>query len=169
MTHWLPRLLKHRLLDERDAHRALGPAALERIGARVTASEQRHGGQIRVVVEAGLPFSYLRRQATPRDRAIALFGELGVWDTERNCGVLIYLLLAERAIEVVADRGVNRNVDAREWGAIAEQMRGAFRGGDFEAGLGKAIDAVDALLVRHFPTATGEARVNELPDTPLVR
>ena len=107
MAHWLPRLLKHRLVDEGDARRLLGKDALARIEARVAASEKRHSGEIRVVVEAGLPFSYLRRGATPRERAVALFGKLGVWDTERNNGVLIYLLLAERAIEIVADRGLN--------------------------------------------------------------
>ena len=115
MTHWLPRLLKHRLLDEGDARRMLGKDALARIEARVAASEKRHSGEIRVVVEAGLPLSYLRRAATPRDRAVALFGKLGVWDTERNNGVLIYLLLAEHAIEIVADRGLNRVVPAGEW------------------------------------------------------
>ncbi len=150
MAHWLPRLLKHRLLDESDARRMLGKDALARIEARVAASEKRHSGEIRVVVEAGLPFSYVRRGATPRQRAVALFGKLGVWDTERNNGVLIYLLLAEHAIEIVADRGLNRVVAADEWAEIAASMQNAFKSGEFEAGLLRAVDAVDALLVRHF-------------------
>ena len=169
MTHWLPRLLKHRLLDEGDARRMLGKDALARIEARVAASEKRHSGEIRVVVEAGLPFSYLRRDATPRDRAVKLFGKLGVWDTERNNGVLIYLLLAEHAIEIVADRGLNRRVDAAEWAQIAASMQGAFQNGDFEGGLLRAVDAVDALLVRHFARQAGDGDVNELPDAPMVR
>jgi uncharacterized membrane protein len=169
MAHWTLRLLKHRAFDEHDAKRMLSKDALARIQARVAASEQRHSGEIRVAVEAGLPISYLRRHASPRDRAVAMFGKLNVWDTERNNGVLIYLLLAEHAIEIVADRGLNRHVAAAEWSAIAESMKDAFRGGDFEGGLLRAVDAVDALLVRHFPAQAGEGDVNELPDAPYVR
>jgi uncharacterized membrane protein len=169
MAHWLARLVKHRLVDEDDARRLLGTDALARIQARVAESEKRHSGEIRVVVEAGLPFSYLRRKATPRDRAVKLFGKLGVWDTERNNGVLIYLLLAEHAIEIVADRGLDRQVGAEEWARIAASMTDAFRQGDFEAGLLRAIDAVDALLVRYFARSAGDADVNELPDAPLLR
>ena len=169
MAHWLARLVKNRLYDEGDARRLLGKDALARIEARVAASEKRHSGEIRVVVEAGLPVSYLRAKATPRDRAIKLFGKLGVWDTERNNGVLIYLLIAERAIEIVADRGVNRVVSAAEWAEIAASMQSAFQAGDFEAGLLRAVDAVDALLVRHFAARPGDVDVNELPDAPLLR
>jgi uncharacterized membrane protein len=169
MAHWLARLVKHRLVDEDDARRLLGKDALRRIQARVAESEKRHSGEIRVVVEAGLPFSYLRGKATPRDRAVKLFGKLGVWDTERNNGVLIYLLLAERAIEIVADRGLNRVVAPAEWAEIAASMQSAFQAGDFEAGLLRAVDAVDALLVRHFARGAGDADVNELPDAPLLR
>lgn len=169
MAHWLARLIKHRLVDEADARRLLGKDALARIEARVAESEKRHSGEIRVVVEAGLPLSYLRRSATPRARAVALFGKLGVWDTERNNGVLVYLLVAERAIEIVADRGLKAHVPALEWAAIAEGMQSAFRDGRFEAGLIGAIDAVDALLVRHFAALPGVVDINELPDAPLVR
>jgi uncharacterized membrane protein len=169
MAHWTFRLLKHRMLDESDARGTLTKEALARIEARVGASEKRHRGEIRVVVEAGLPLSYLRRKATARDRAVAMFGKLGVWDTEHNSGVLIYLLLAERAIEIVADRGLNQHVPAAEWAQIAESMKGAFKGGDFEGGLLRAVDAVDALLVRHFAVQPGDRNINELPDSPLVR
>ena len=169
MAHWLARLLRHRLLDEGDARRALGADASVRIAARVAASEARHSGQIRVCVEAGLPLSYLRRGAIARDRAVAMFGKLRVWDTERNNGVLIYLLLAERAIEIVADRGLNRAVDPDAWQQVNGVMSDAFRGGRFEAGLNQAIDAVDAILVRHFPVAPGQSGPNELPDAPVLR
>jgi len=169
MAHWLPRLFKHRLFDEGDARRVLDKAALARIEARVAASEKRHSGEIRVMVEAGLPLSYLRRDASARERAVAMFGKLGVWDTERNNGVLIYLLLAERAIEIVADRGLNRHVPASEWAQIAGSMQAAFRAGDFEGGLARAIDAVDALLVRHFAAQPGDVDINELPNAPIVR
>ncbi len=168
MASRIARLLRHRMFDEDDVARVLPPAALARVEARVTASEARHGGEIRVYVEAGLPWSYLRRGATPRERAIAMFGKLGVWDTEANNGVLIYLLLAEHAIEIVADRGLSRHVDAPAWAAITETMRDNFRQGDFAAGLEQAVDAVDALLVRHFPRAPGDADRNELPDAPHI-
>jgi uncharacterized membrane protein len=163
------RLLQNRRVDEADASRMIGAAAMQRIQARVAASEAHHSGEIRVCVEAGLPMSYLRRQATPRERAVAMFGKLRVWDTENNNGVLIYLLLAEHAIEIVADRGLNRHVDATQWQQIAESMRSAFREGQFEAGLNHAIDAVDALLRQHFALAPGELNPNELPDAPFVR
>ena len=172
MAHWLLRLCRHRLFDEGDIRRALPPEALRRIEARVAASEARHSGQIRVCVEAGLPFGYLRRLATARDRAVAMFGKLCVWDTDDNDGVLIYMLLAEKAVEFVADRGLNARVDAAAWSQIASDVTAVFRGGDFEAGLNRAIDAVDALLVRHFPRRTGEdggLDENELSDAPDLR
>ncbi len=165
----LIRILKHRWLDETDAERALGADALHRIEERVAISERKHTGELRVCVEAGLPLSYLWRGASARERAIAMFGKLRVWDTEHNNGVLIYLLLAEHRIELVADRGLNRHVDEARWHVITEAMREPFRAGQFEAGLNAAIDAVDALLAQHFPLAAGQANPNELPNAPLLR
>ena len=169
MGHWITRLLKHRRLDETDAQRVLGAGALQRIEARVATSEARHSGEIRVCVEAGLPLSYLRRNATPRERSVAMFGKLRVWDTEQNNGVLIYLLLAEHSIEIVADRGLHRQVDKAEWQRIMAAMQVAFKGGDFEAGLNQAIDAVDSLLTQHFALAPGAVNPNELPNAPMLR
>jgi uncharacterized membrane protein len=163
MNRWL-RILKHRWTDETDAARALGPEALQRLEQRVALSERRHSGEIRLCVEAGLPLSYLWRGATPRQRAITMFGKLRVWDTEANNGVLIYLLLAEHAIEVVADRGLARAVPPETWPQLVAGMREAFRAGRFEDGLAEAVDRVDALLVAHFPLAEGQANPNELPD-----
>jgi len=165
----LLRILKHRWLDEHDAERALGKGTLARIEARVGASEQRHSGEIRVCVEAGLPLSYLWKDLAARDRAVMLFGKLRVWDTEANNGVLIYLLLAEHAIEIVADRGLGHHVPREQWQAIVAGMREPFAAGRFDEGLSAAVDAVDALLVRHFPLATGAANPNELPNRPLIR
>jgi uncharacterized membrane protein YgcG len=160
----LARLLRHAWLDESDARRALGDAAVKRLEERVAASERRHSGEIRVCVEAGLPLSYLWNDLSARQRAVTVFGKLRVWDTEDNNGVLIYLLLAERAIEIVADRGVARRVPQAEWDRLVAGMREAFRAGRFEEGLGQAIDAVDGLLAQHFPLAPGAANPNELPD-----
>ena len=165
----LVRILKHRWLDERDAARALGAGALSRLEARVHASETAHSGEIRLCIEAGLPLSYLWQDLGARDRAITMFGKLRVWDTETNNGVLIYLLLAEHAIEIVADRGLVRHVPTEQWQSIVAGMREAFRAGRYEEGLNAAIDAVDALLLKHFPLAAGANNPNELPNAPYLR
>jgi uncharacterized membrane protein len=160
------RLWRHRWRDESDARKAVPPDMLQRLTARVAASEKRHSGEIRIFVEAGLPVSYLLRDAAPRERAVAMFGKLRVWDTEHNNGVLIYLLLAERAIEIVADRGLSPRVDAGEWQRIVGRMGNAFQQGRVEEGLTQALEEVSAMLVAHFPLAPGEADHNELPDAP---
>jgi len=168
MGNRLTRILRHRWFDEADVQRALPAQALAGIEARVSASERLHGGEIRVCIEAGLPLSYLWRGLGARERAVMLFGKLRVWDTERNNGVLIYLLLAEHSVEIVADRGLNAHVDAAGWKHIIDAMRVELAAGRFEAGLSGAVDAVDALLRRHFPASPGHADANELPDTPVV-
>jgi uncharacterized membrane protein len=164
----LLRILRHRWLDETDARRALDAQALRRIETRVADSERGHSGEIRVCVEAGLPLSYLWRNATARERAVTLFGKLRVWDTAHNNGVLIYLLLAERRIEIVADRGLNRHVTPAQWQTLLDGMAQAFRSGRFEEGLMAAIDAADGLLRQHFALAPGATRDNELPDAPFL-
>jgi uncharacterized membrane protein len=168
MNKW-KRILKHRLLDETDARRALDTQALQRLQARVAGSERGHSGEIRICVEASLPLSYLWRDATARQRAVTMFGKLRVWDTEHNNGVLIYLLLAEHRIEIVADRGLNRHVSAAQWQALTAHMAEAFKAGHYEAGLNDAVDAVGALLDQHFPVAAHLANRNELPDEPVIQ
>ena len=158
------RLLKHRAWDETDVRRVLPSAALDRLQSLVAESEKHHSGEIRLCVEAGLPLSYLWRDAAPRERALAMFGKLRVWDTEANNGVLIYLLLAEHAIELVADRGLARSVPAAHWQAIVEGLGHSLRAGQFEQGLAAVIGEVDRLLRLHFPLSAGEANPNELPD-----
>src|SRR5688572_33281720 len=164
----LLRILKHRAFDDTDTRRAFGPALLERLRQRVATSERRHSGEIRVCVEAGLPLSYLWRGASARERAITMFGKLRVCDTEHNNGVLIYLLLAEHAIEIVADRGISARVSAAEWSAMTQRMGAAFREGRFEDGLTQALEEMSALLVEHFPLADDQPDTNELPDAPVV-
>ena len=163
MNRWA-RILKHRWFDDTDTRRALGEAALTRLEERVRRSERGHSGEIRISVEAGLPLSYLWHGLSARDRAITLFGKLRVWDTEANNGVLIYLLLAEHAIEIVADRGLARHVPAGHWQQVLGGMREAFRSGRFEEGLMDAIDEVERLLQQHFPIAPDQANPNELSD-----
>ena len=142
MARWL-RILKHRLWDERDTRRAVPRATLKRIEAAVANSERRHRGEIRVCVEASLPLSYLWRGLSARDRALMMFSKLRVWDTEANSGVLIYLLLCEHAIEIVADRGLNSKVDAAHWHSLLARMKPQLRAGDFERGLLDCVAELD--------------------------
>lgn len=167
MQRW-KRLLKHRWTDERDLQRTLPAPAVQRLETQVRASETRHAGEICVCVEAGLPLSYLWKQLRARDRAVTLFGKLRVWDTEANNGVLIYLLLAEHSIEIVADRGLNALVSPAQWQTIIEGLRNALRAGEFEQGLSQAVAAVDEMLQQHFPLAAGELNPNELPDAVIL-
>jgi uncharacterized membrane protein len=164
----LMRILKHRSFDEADVRRVLSDSALKRLEGRVHDSEKLHSGEIRLCIEAGLPTSYLWKRLSVRDRAIAMFGKLRVWDTENNNGVLIYLLFAEHAIEIVADRGLKGRVPDPEWQAIIERMREPLRAGKFEEGLGLAIDAVEALLEKHFPAGASAANPNELTNKPWI-
>lgn len=167
MNRWL-RLFRHRWLDGADARRALPAPALERVEAAVVRSEQGHSGEIRVCIEAGLPLAELWRGTSARDRALALFGQLRVWDTEQNNGVLLYLLLAEHRIELIADRGIDRRVPAAQWKALVDRMGEALRGGAFEAGLLAAIGEVDKVLAEHFALDGDGRNPNELPDAPVL-
>ena len=162
----LQRLFRHRWIDDADLRRVLPASVLSSLEQQVAASEQRHSGEIRIHIEAGLPWGYLWRDATARERAVALFGKLRVWDTEHNNGVLIYLLMADNAIELVADRGLMRVVPQAAWDALVARMGDAFRGGQFELGLQQAVNEVSTLLDQHFPLAPGQTNPNELPDTP---
>ena len=169
------RIIKHLWLDSSDARRAVPPDVLQRLTQRVAASEVRHTGQVRMCVEASLPISYLWRlgkhtsiHQLVRQRGVMLFGKLRVWDTEHNNGVLIYLQLAERAIEIVADRGLSSHVSPTAWQAMTQRMGAAFREGRFEDGLTQALEEVSALLVAKFPATPGEVRIDELPNQPVI-
>lgn len=162
----LPRLLRHLLQPAWRVRRLFHAAAMARIGEAVARSETGHGGEIRFVVEAALDFLPLLRGVNARERAVQVFSDLRVWDTADNNGVLIYLLLADRDVEIVADRGVSARVAATEWEAICREMEAHFRRGEFEAGALAGIARVDALLRRLYPAGGGGA--NELPDVPAV-
>lgn len=168
----LTRILKHRWQSDDAAQRAIPPALLDRLAAQVARSEVGHSGEIRIYVEAGLPLSYLWQPASmadiTRERALALFGKLRVWDTAHNNGVLIYLLLAEHRIEIVADRGLNERVAPDTWPQLVSGMSAAFKAGDYEAGLTQAVQQVSALLQQHFALQGGQSNPNELPDAPVL-
>ena len=143
-------------------------AARERIAQAIAASEAKHTGQIRVYVETALPWSYIRRDAPARERAVMEFAKQRVWDTEHNNGVLIYLLLTEHAIEIVADRAVARRVETAQWQSIISTLSKDLRSNQYEAALRQAIAQVSLLLERDFPRGTQNAD-NELADAPIVR
>ncbi|MCX7255868.1 MAG: TPM domain-containing protein [Polaromonas sp.] len=180
MLNKLELLLRHLWLDASDTRRAIAPDMLERLAARVAASERHHSGQIRICIEAALPASYLWRLNSQnplneliRQRAITLFGKLRVWDTEHNNGVLIYLLLAEQAIEIVADRGLMQHVNAQQWQAMIARMSNAFHENRYEDGLAQALEETSAILMTHFARPddleNGQTPPNELPDLPMLQ
>jgi len=162
------RLLTHAASTPRALRRAFPPPVLDAVGAAIGAAEAGHSGEIRFVIEAVLPWSYLRHDADPRHRALDLFSSLRVWDTESNNGVLVYVGLADRAVELVADRGIAARVSPAEWEAICAAMRAAFAAGRYQDGAVAAVRSVGMLLQKHFPPAPGALHVNELSDRPLV-
>ena len=162
------RVLRHRSLDTTDTRRAIPADMVQRLMDRVAASEQRHTGEIRIYVESSLPSSYLWRGADTRERAVMMFSKLRVWDTAHNNGVLIYLMLAEHAIELVADRGIDAHVPAQHWQMVVTRMADAFRSNRYEDGLTQALEEVSAVLVEHFPARDTAENPNELPDAPVL-
>lgn len=163
----IARFARHLFTTDRQARRAFPASSLHTIEQAIKTSEAAHDGEIRFVVEAALDGAPLFTGQSARDRAIDVFSELRIWDTERNNGLLIYLLLADHAVEIVADRGLHARVGAAEWARICREMEAAFRQGRFEAGVLDGVQAVTRHLVAHFP-ARGE-NANELPDRPVVR
>jgi len=160
------RMLRHVITDHLSVRRTFSHDALRRIEEAIAASERTHRGQVCFAVEGALPPLRVLRRLTPRERALEVFGLLRVWDTEENAGVLVYLLLADRDVEIVADRGIDRRVPRDAWRAICSRMEGAFREGRFVDGVIAGIGELGALLAAHFPHR-GDAP-NELPDKPVV-
>ena len=160
------RLLKHLCTPHWVVNRAFPRATLTRLERAIRDSEKSHDGELRFAVEAGLHLLPLLKGLGPRQRAREVFSQLGVWDTEHNSGVLIYVQLVDRRIEIVADRGISARVAQESWDAICRRMEEEFRAGRFEEGALHGIEAITALLARHFP-ATG-SNPDELPNRPVV-
>lgn len=162
---------RHLWLDRGDTREALGgESGIEALARHVTACEQRHGGQIRVCVEAALPWRYLWRGDSARTRALAMFGKLRVWDTEANNGVLVYALLADRALEIIADRAVQARVETHTWSAALDAARAALvQHEGLQRGLMAAVDVVSQALAQQYPLGVaGSSPGNELPDEPVL-
>lgn len=159
----IPRLVRHLLTTRRQINRYFPARSLDAIQSAIQAAEARHRGEICFAVEAALSPMQVIGGVTPHQRAVEVFGELHVWDTDCNSGVLIYVLLADKAIEVIADRGIHhKTCHDRAWRDIVEAMQEAFASGWFESGSLQGIAAVSAELTRHFPASGPNA--NELPD-----
>ena len=160
------RAIRH-LFDLSSAKRHFPPATLDAIQHAIVASEHRHLGEIVFAVESSLPFAEVLRSRSARERAHGAFARLRVWNTEHNTGVLVYLLLADHAIEIVADRGIAAKVAEAQWQPICALMQKHFSAGDYERGAIAGVDAIGELLIRHFP-ANGERKLDELPDRPVL-
>jgi Predicted membrane protein len=162
------RWFRHIFHSRRKLAQAFPVQVLAAIERAVAESEREHGGEIRFAVEAALEPGEVSAGKTPRHRALEVFATLGVWDTEANNGVLIYLLLADHDVEIVADRGLNGKVSAAEWSAVCDAMEQDLRAGRFEAGAVQGIRAVGRLLARSFPPSPGGRDEDELPNRPAV-
>ena len=161
------RRIGRHLLEHRWRVRRIFPRrVLAAIEQAIKAGEATHSGQVRFVVEGALDGKPLFRDQPARERALDIFSHLRIWDTAHNNGVLIYLLLADRDVEIVADRGIDAKVGAAGWQKICADMETDFRAGDFERGVIKGIEAVSRQLAAHFPPHSGGR--NELPDAPVV-
>lgn len=160
------RIIRHLWTPPRLVRRAFPPPVMAAVEEAVKKSERQNRGQIRFAVESVLDWRRLVRDVQPPERALEVFSRLRVWDTEENNGVLIYLLLADRHVEIVADRGVHGRVGAAGWEPICRRMEQSFAAGNFEEGAVLGIRAVSEILAREYPV-TGSP-VNELPDEPVL-
>jgi len=162
----IKRIGKHLLAHHWQVRRLFPPEVLKQIEQAIKAGEATHSGQVRFVVEGALDGKPLFTGQSARHRALDIFSHLRIWDTAHDNGVLIYLLLADRKVEIIADRGIDAKVGAAGWQQICNAMQDDFRGGNFSGGVIKGIGAVSQQLARHFPGHG--ANPNELPDAPVV-
>ena len=158
--------MRHLLWSNRRVRRAFSASTLSAITIAIRAAERHHDGEIRFALEAALDPMALLRGVTPRDRAIETFSQLRVWDTEKNNGVLIYVLLADRAVEIVADRGAQAGVGREAWAAICRQIESDFARADYQFGALAGIEAVARALGKPVVNVAGGR--NELPDEPVL-
>ena len=161
------RVLRHLSIGKLALHRVFPAATLTAIEQAIQQSEMNHGGQICFAVEAALNTIPLLKNQTARERAVEVFSQLRIWDTEHNNGVLIYLLLADRDVEIIADRGIHTKVSSEEWEAICRTMEAAFRQQQFEAGVIEGINAVGGHLREYFPFDSRHKK-NELANKPVI-
>jgi uncharacterized membrane protein len=163
--HFLKRFLRHMAMTPWKSRRCFPDKTMAEIQRAVAECEARHRGEVRFVVEAELSTSQLWANMTSRARAIEVFSQMQVWNTEENSGILIYVLLADHKVEIVADRGIQAKVADDAWRSICNTMEQEFRAGRFEAGALAGVRAASELLVTHFPAR--DTNANELHDAPV--
>jgi len=162
------RWFRHLFTTRAALRREFPPGTLAAIEAAVAESERHHSGEIRVAIETALDPAQVRHGRSPRQRALEVFARLSVWDTEANNGVLIYVLLADRDVEIVADRGYNGRVSDEEWASVCRAMESGFRAGRFEQGTLEGIARVSDLVAGHFPAGSGSRNPDELSNRPAI-
>lgn len=160
------RIFRHLFATHWQVKRAFPKRTLKLIEQEIKTSESAHIGEIRFAVECALSGAPLYRGLSTRERAIDVFSQLRMWDTDYRNGVLIYLLLADRSVEIVADRGVHAKIGTPGWEKICHDMETAFHQGQFESGAIGGIQAITFLLTRHFPASS--PRKNELSNKVVV-
>jgi len=162
----IQRILKHLFFLDWHVRRAFPQTTLDAIEQAIRAGEQTHCGEIRFVVEGALEGRALWAGQTARERAIDVFSSLRIWDTEHNSGVLVYVLLADRSVEIVADRGIHARTGAAPWDAICRAMETAFSKSEFQSAALTGLRSIAGVIGQHFPAQLKQG--NELPDSPVV-
>jgi uncharacterized membrane protein len=160
------RVLRHLFATRWGTRRRFTPEVLARIEAALKRIESLHAGELRFAIETALDLPELWYEVTPRQRALQVFGLLGVWDTEANNGVLIYVLMADHDVEIVADRAIAARVPQAEWDAVCREMESHFRAGRFAEGAESGIAEIGRLLGKHFPGQGGDR--DELANQPVM-
>ena len=160
------RMCRHLLASEGRTRRRFSREKLQAIEAAIAAAEARTSGEIRFVIETALEVADLWAGLTPRDRAVQTFSDLHIWNTELRNGVLIYVLVADRDVEILADRGAAAVIPPADWEAVCRRMEEDFRAGRFAEGAIAGVEAVGGLLERRFPRSSADR--NELPNQPAL-
>ena len=164
----LKRIAQHLFMTHWKVNNIFTKDSLREIEHLIRAGESTHNGEIRFVVEGALDYEPLLLEQEPKERAVEIFSQLRIWDTEHNNGLLIYLLLADHAVEIIADRGIHEKVGTEQWQKICRSMEDAFKKENYTNGVIMGINAMTQLLAKYFPAASMKNRTNELPDAPVL-
>ena len=145
------RMVRHRLAINRAGKKLFNKDTMVRLQAAIADGERSHRGEVRLIVESAMPMRKLWRGITGRQRALDLFGSFRVWDTAERNGVLLYVNLADRALEVVSDREASRLTRDQHWLLACQIAQEAFKRDDFEGGTLGAIATIHQALAATFP------------------
>lgn len=162
------RIARHVMASQRGTHKLFSTDTMQRLQESIASGEATHRGEVRLIVESALPLRKVRRGMSTRQRALDLFGTFRVWDTEENNGVLLYINVADRKLEIIADRAASRRIGDPHWQTVCGVAQASFRKGEFERGLTQALASIHDALSVAFPADGHTPRKNELPDAPVV-